>query len=91
MQEHTAHIDENAIRAKAHELWIKRGCPNGSADEDWYQAERLLRTQAQLPAQAVALSSPSEATVQASANGSVRQRDAVAPQGKGTRQRGTSD
>ena len=26
----------------AHELWLKRGCPVGSPQEDWFQAERAL-------------------------------------------------
>lgn len=28
---------------RAYELWLERGCPPGSADVDWYQAERNLR------------------------------------------------
>ena len=36
-------IDESLIREKAHELWLARGCPDGTADEDWYRAEQLLR------------------------------------------------
>lgn len=36
-------LDERAVRAKAHQLWIERGCPEGSADQDWFQAERQLR------------------------------------------------
>ncbi len=43
MEQHASRIDEKIIRAKAHELWVKRGSPAGSAEEDWYQAERLLR------------------------------------------------
>lgn len=31
------------IKARAYELWCERGCPDGSADEDWHQAERELR------------------------------------------------
>jgi hypothetical protein len=33
---------EEAIRAKAHELWVERGSPEGDSDQDWYEAERLL-------------------------------------------------
>jgi hypothetical protein len=36
-------IEESQIRAKAHELWVERGCPNGTPDDDWYRAEQLLR------------------------------------------------
>lgn len=28
---------------RAYELWQERGCPHGSAEVDWYQAERNLR------------------------------------------------
>jgi hypothetical protein len=36
-------IEEDLIREKAHELWLERGCPDGTPDEDWYRAEQLLR------------------------------------------------
>ncbi len=36
-------IEESLIRDKAHELWLERGSPEGTADEDWYRAEQLLR------------------------------------------------
>jgi hypothetical protein len=39
-------LDEEAIRAKAHQLWLDRGCPPGEADQDWFEAERLLRAEA---------------------------------------------
>jgi hypothetical protein len=35
--------DIEAIKMRAHELWVQRGGPHGSADEDWHQAERELR------------------------------------------------
>lgn len=41
MQQHN-HIDEARVRAKAYELWQARGCPEGSGDQDWIEAERLL-------------------------------------------------
>jgi hypothetical protein len=32
------------IAALAHQLWIERGCPEGSPEEDWLLAEeKLLR------------------------------------------------
>jgi hypothetical protein len=34
------------IAALAHELWIARGCPVGSPDEDWLQAVKQLRSRA---------------------------------------------
>ena len=30
------------IAALAYELWISRGCGDGSAEEDWFEAERRL-------------------------------------------------
>jgi hypothetical protein len=32
------------IAALAHELWLARGRPEGSAEEDWYQAAAQLRS-----------------------------------------------
>jgi hypothetical protein len=34
------------IAALAHELWQRRGCPIGSADEDWFRAVEELRSRA---------------------------------------------
>jgi hypothetical protein len=34
------------IAALAYELWKARGCPDGSAEEDWFQAAEELRSQA---------------------------------------------
>lgn len=31
------------IARRAHELWIKKGCPEGSAEQDWLQAEQELK------------------------------------------------
>ena len=31
------------IAALAHELWVARGCPEGSPDQDWFQAAHMLR------------------------------------------------
>ena len=33
---------EAEIAALAYELWVERGCPDGSPEEDWYRAERQL-------------------------------------------------
>jgi hypothetical protein len=35
--------DRKSIEALAYELWLKRGCPVGSDQEDWFRAERELR------------------------------------------------
>ena len=34
--------DHDKVGKLAHELWLKRGCPVGSPQEDWFQAERAL-------------------------------------------------
>lgn len=36
--------DETAVLA--HELWLARGCPQGSPDEDWFRAVKELRSRA---------------------------------------------
>jgi hypothetical protein len=38
-------VSEIEIAARAYEIWQSRGCPIGSAEEDWFQAERELTTQ----------------------------------------------
>jgi hypothetical protein len=35
--------DETEIASLAHRLWLERGCPEGSPEEDWFLAERELR------------------------------------------------
>jgi hypothetical protein len=39
-------IHEDAIAKLAHQLWLERGSPIGSPEEDWYRAEGLLREEA---------------------------------------------
>ena len=36
-------IPEDAISKKAYQLWLERGCPEGSPEQDWYQAESQLK------------------------------------------------
>jgi Protein of unknown function (DUF2934) len=31
------------IAALAYHLWEERGCPHGSPDDDWYEAERRFK------------------------------------------------
>lgn len=31
------------IAELAHNLWVERGCPDGSAEEDWFAASQQLR------------------------------------------------
>lgn len=33
-----------AISTRAHELWLARGCPEGSPEEDWFHAAEQLRS-----------------------------------------------
>jgi hypothetical protein len=75
-------IDEQAVRAKAHQLWIERGCPEGSAEQDWYAAQRLLRasqqaaaaTQVESARQAQPRNAPSRAKVSATTDSFQTQR-----------------
>ena len=34
---------QQKIAARAYELWVERGSPIGSPDEDWFRAEQELR------------------------------------------------
>jgi Protein of unknown function (DUF2934) len=34
---------ESEIAAVAHQLWLANGCPAGSDQEDWFQAEAILK------------------------------------------------
>jgi hypothetical protein len=46
-QFHDAEYDEPAedeISALAHQMWMERGCPEGSPEEDWFRAEEKLRS-----------------------------------------------
>ena len=37
------HVEQQAIRERAHELWEAAGKPNGKEDHFWLEAERQLR------------------------------------------------
>ena len=43
-----APFSREAIEKLAYQYWLNRGCPSGSAEEDWYQAERALLAGAQI-------------------------------------------
>ena len=48
--DHTSHSSETVnstsdIAALAYELWEQRGCPEGSPEQDWYEAERKVQSQ----------------------------------------------
>jgi len=34
---------DEEISVMAHELWLLRGSPEGSPEEDWFEAERRLK------------------------------------------------
>lgn len=36
-------LADDDIARLAYALWQHRGCPNGSAENDWFEAERTLR------------------------------------------------
>jgi hypothetical protein len=40
----TISFGHSDIAALAHELWVARGCPLGSAEEDWFHAVAELRS-----------------------------------------------
>lgn len=35
-------LDQEAVRLRAYHIWVDRGRPSGTHDEDWHQAEREL-------------------------------------------------
>ena len=37
-------LDEQEVTALAHRRWVERGCPLGSPEEDWFAAEREIRS-----------------------------------------------
>ena len=39
----TARPNTSEIAALAYQLWLARGCPEGSADTDWLLAEQQLK------------------------------------------------
>lgn len=36
-------VDHNRIAARAYEIWLEQGCPEGRDKDHWYQAELELR------------------------------------------------
>jgi len=39
-----ANPDEAGIAALAYQLWLARGCPIGSDQDDWFLAESILKS-----------------------------------------------
>ena len=42
-------VDPSRIRDRAYARWQERGCPEGTAEQDWLEAERELASKAALP------------------------------------------
>jgi len=38
----TSNVDPKLVEALAYQNWLERGCPIGSDQEDWFQAEAQL-------------------------------------------------
>ena len=38
----TSAMIHQRVCERAYELWMERGCPEGSAEEDWFIAEREI-------------------------------------------------
>jgi hypothetical protein len=73
-------FDEHAIRHRAHQRWLEQGCPRGTSERDWLDAERELIAESvgreADPRSAVsepAAAAPSRAVIEAAAP-SVRRR-----------------
>jgi DUF2934 family protein len=43
----TGDADYEQIAALAYQLWQKRGCPMGSPEEDWFDAQNQLQQRTQ--------------------------------------------
>lgn len=50
--------DREAIAARAYELWQRRGCPQGTALQDWCEAEAALRDERRARLEATRLFEP---------------------------------
>jgi hypothetical protein len=62
-------IDEQAIRERAHERWLSRGCPLGTSEQDWLEAERELSAESiERAPRSIRVAQPSETRSQAPLN-----------------------
>ena len=43
----SAALEQEKIAVLAHRHWHERGCPEGSAEEDWFRAEQDIHKQAE--------------------------------------------
>ena len=71
MKQQTTKPDEKSIRKVAHDLWVQRGCPSGSPELDWFQAEQMLLAE-QAPSVASTKVARSEPPRRAAGNGRSR-------------------
>ena len=39
--------DRESVATIAYQLWLARGCPHGSDQEDWFLAETILKNRAE--------------------------------------------
>ena len=53
MQEPEHGVSPAEIAEAAYQRWVERGCPQGSAEEDWLEAEKELMARKPDPASAV--------------------------------------
>jgi hypothetical protein len=37
------HTDPQEVARLAYQIWQARGCPEGSSEDDWFEAERQLQ------------------------------------------------
>jgi hypothetical protein len=59
----TVAVDRSAINERAYLRWLQRGCPDGSPDFDWFEAEQdLVREHATVAADAAVPAASVEAT-----------------------------
>ena len=55
-EESIASDQHQKIEQLAYRLWLERGCPMGSDQEDWFRAENMLNAQSQEAVEAFAVS-----------------------------------
>jgi Protein of unknown function (DUF2934) len=55
------HREHRSIRELAYQLWVARGCPDGSAEQDWLEAERRLSAAGSRPPVASSQAASSQA------------------------------
>jgi hypothetical protein len=61
-QQSNSAVEIEAVQRKAYELWVQGGCREGVAEQNWKEAERLVRaTQAQRAEPSAPASEPSSA------------------------------